>query len=25
MTTGPITIDAGVSVTIETGARWVVL
>lgn len=25
MTTGPITIDDGVSVTIETGARWVVL
>jgi hypothetical protein len=25
MTTGPITIGAGVSVTIETGARWVVL
>jgi hypothetical protein len=25
MTAGPITIDAGVSVTIETGARWVVL
>jgi len=25
MTTGPITIASGVSVTIETGARWVVL
>ena len=25
MTTGPITVNAGVTVTIETGARWVVL
>lgn len=25
MTTGPITINSGVTVTIETGARWVVL
>lgn len=25
MTTGPITVDAGVTVTIETGARWVVI
>jgi hypothetical protein len=25
MTAGPITINSGVSVTIETGARWVVL
>lgn len=25
MTTGPVTINEGVSVTIETGARWVVI
>ena len=25
MTTGPITVNDGVTVTIETGARWVVL
>ena len=25
MTAGPITINSGVSVTIETGGRWVVL
>lgn len=25
MTTGPITVDSGVTVTISTGARWVVI
>ena len=25
MTAGPITIDSGATVTIETGARWVVV
>ena len=25
MTAGPITIDSGATVTIETGARWVVI
>jgi hypothetical protein len=25
MTAGPITVNAGVTVTIETGGRWVVL
>jgi len=25
MTTGPIAVDTGVTLTIETGARWVVL
>jgi len=25
MTTGPIEIEEGVEVTVETGARWVIL
>jgi hypothetical protein len=25
MSTGPITIDSGVSVTVSSGSRWVVL